>query len=274
MPTPIGNLEDLSFRALKRLSEAEVFFCEDTRVTKKLLSLLKERFNAAFSENARFISLHSHNENETIDKLDPVLFERPCVYVSDAGMPAVSDPGAKLVMWCKERQIPYEVLPGANAALTAYAASGELSGRFLFYGFLPHKQEARKAELLPLLASPWAIVLYEAPHRIQPLIELLRECAPDRLIEAFKELTKLHEKHLWGDAQTVAEQIRQTNTKGEWVVVVHPGSAVGSRAEAWLIDALSELQAPVKPLSKILARLTDENAGLWYDRLQEKKQQK
>lgn len=269
MPTPIGNLEDLSFRALKRLSEAEVFFCEDTRVTKKLLSLLKERFNATFQENARFISLHSHNENETIEKLDAALFERPCVYVSDAGMPAISDPGAKLVLWCQARQIPYEVLPGANAALTAYAASGELSGRFLFYGFLPHKHEERQKTLSHLLALPYAVVLYEAPHRIESLVTLLASLSPRREVAVFKELTKLHERAFTGTAETVAQRVTAGNTKGEWVAVIKPGDGDKPQADAWLISALCELQAPVKPLSKILSKLTQENAGVWYERLQE-----
>ena len=271
VPTPIGNLEDLSFRALKRLSDAEVFFCEDTRVTKKLLSLLKERFNASFQDNPRFISLHSHNEDEVLAGLDPAVFDRACVYVSDAGMPAVSDPGAKLVLWCQAHRLEYEVLPGANAALTAYAASGEAGGRFLFYGFLPHKQEARQEALKTLLPLPYAVVLYEAPHRIEALLGALGQLAPERTVAAFKELTKKFERSLIGPAATLLGQLAGLSNKGEWCVVIFPGGKDRGTNESWLIEALSDLQAPVKPLSKILAKLTQENPGEWYRRLQERK---
>ncbi len=114
VPTPIGNLEDISIRSLRILKEAELIFCEDTRVTKKLLTLLGEKNNLDFS-NKEFKSFHSHNENHILQSLTKETFSKNVVYVSDAGMPCVSDPGATLVDYCIKNQIPYDVLPGLDA---------------------------------------------------------------------------------------------------------------------------------------------------------------
>ncbi|GHS89641.1 ribosomal RNA small subunit methyltransferase I [Campylobacterota bacterium] len=268
-PTPIGNIDDLSFRTLDRLAGAEVFLCEDTRVTKKLLAILKTRFDRRFFENPRFISIHSHNEDATIALLDASLFSRPCVFVSDAGMPCVSDPGAKLVQFCLQNGIEYEVLPGANAAITAYAASG-CDQKFIFYGFLPHKKEARSAELSEILRLPFAAIFYESPHRIADFADLLALLDADRHIAAFKELTKLHENRFIGSAKEFAIALKNMNTKGEWTIVVF-GASVRRGVEGlgeWLIDELLNLPAPTKPLSKILAKISGEKSAIWYERLQ------
>ena len=123
VPTPIGNISDISLRSLDVLSTADIILCEDTRVTKKLIHLLKERHNLTTTE-PQFLSLHSHNEAEFIAKLTPDFFNANVVYVSDAGMPGISDPGQMLVRYCLNQGIAYDILPGANAALTAFVASG------------------------------------------------------------------------------------------------------------------------------------------------------
>ena len=137
VPTPIGNLSDISKRAIEALNEADIVFCEDTRVTKKLLSLLQ------IDLNKTFIAMHSHNENEIISKIDVSIFDKNVVYVSDAGMPGISDPGSKLIQFAQENNIKYDVIPGANALLTAFVASG-FEGEFTFFGFLPHKGKDRE----------------------------------------------------------------------------------------------------------------------------------
>ncbi|MDR3162591.1 MAG: 16S rRNA (cytidine(1402)-2'-O)-methyltransferase [Helicobacteraceae bacterium] len=267
LPTPIGNLDDLSFRALEKLREAEIFFCEDTRVTKKLLFLLQSRFDVRFCESARFIAMHSHNERMLVESLNSALLAKRCVYVSDAGMPCVSDPGAALVAFCVEHSVDYEVLPGANAAITAFAASGIESAGFLFHGFLPHKSLERKGVLTKLLQSETAVIIYESPRRITGFARLLRELEPDRRLFAVKELTKLYEKRFFGTAEQFAVTLDQLNLKGEWTIVIDRRQRAKRDQNEWLIEELLKLDAPVKPLSKILSRLTDERASLWYERL-------
>jgi 16S rRNA (cytidine1402-2'-O)-methyltransferase len=272
VPTPIGNLDDLCFRALDRLAEAEVFLCEDTRVTKKLLKLLADRRGVAFYPNPRFISLHSHNEGDKLKTLDRALFDRPCVYVSDAGMPCLSDPGALLVDYLNANQIAYDILPGANAAITAFAAFGSAGGgKFLFYGFLPHKSSARRSELLTLLNYPFAIALYESPRRIADFAALIKELAPDRFIGAFKEMTKLHEKRFIGLASEFETALETMIAKGEWTIIIAPKAIAPSAQNGELIDEIKNLQAPIKPLAKILAKLSGESVGAWYERLRQER---
>jgi 16S rRNA (cytidine1402-2'-O)-methyltransferase len=134
VPTPIGNIADISLRAMDALRDADILLCEDTRVTKKLLHILNERYNLERKEQ-NFISLHSHNEQAFIEKTTPEFFEKNVVYVSDAGMPGISDPGQLLVRYCQDNDVEYDVLPGANALLTAFVASGFVNTQMLFFGF-------------------------------------------------------------------------------------------------------------------------------------------
>jgi len=146
VPTPIGNPQDITIRAMKIFEKATLFLCEDTRQTKRLLHLLEERFDMAYPE-AEFISFNEHNGEARIEEFASVLDEKEIVYVSDAGMPVISDPGQILVEYCQKNGIDYDVLPGASAVTTAYAASGFEEGKFLFYAFLPHKGKERSAAL-------------------------------------------------------------------------------------------------------------------------------
>jgi 16S rRNA (cytidine1402-2'-O)-methyltransferase len=264
IPTPIGNLEDISLRSLKLLEQATLLLCEDTRVTKRLIYLLKERALIDPPEQ-RFISLHSHNEKELLSKLDPELFaDQTVLYVSDAGMPAVSDPGCELVRYARSHKIAYEVLPGANAALLAYAASGFCESRFLFYGFLPHKGSSRAEALHEALFNGFVTILYEAPHRILKLIEQICNIDPKRELFLIKEATKLHEKRFFGSAEEILRDLKSQNIKGEWVVVIN-----SDKKETGVIsvDDILALDIPKKQAARLIAKITGKSPKACYNDL-------
>ncbi|HBD8855424.1 TPA: 16S rRNA (cytidine(1402)-2'-O)-methyltransferase, partial [Campylobacter jejuni] len=138
IPTPIGNLSDISFRALELLKTCDLVFCEDTRVSRSLISLLNTKFHTDI-HISKFIALHSHNEKEVLASIDLKIFEKNVAYLSDAGMPGISDPGKALVEFAQENNIAYEILPGANAALVALVSSAFCQKEFIFIGFLANK---------------------------------------------------------------------------------------------------------------------------------------
>lgn len=210
VPTPIGNLSDISKRAIQALDEADVIFCEDTRVTKKLLNLLQIDYS-----NKTFYSMHSHNENEIISKIDVSIFDKNVVYVSDAGMPGISDPGSKLIQFAQKNNIKYDVIPGANAVLTALVASG-FEGEFTFFGFLPHKGSDRDKNLKEVINHDKIAIIYESPHRIEKLLNELKKEIPERIVFFAKELTKIHQTFIKDEVKNIT----LNNTKGEWVVVI------------------------------------------------------
>jgi len=264
VPTPIGNIGDISLRAIELLSSADILLCEDTRVTKKLIHILKERYNTSFRENQEFISLHSHNEKHFIEKLEPSFFESNVVYISDAGMPGVSDPGQALVAYCLENSLEYDVLPGANAVLTAFVASGFEETQMLFLGFLDHKGSSRAAGLQKALYNGFTTILYESPHRIEKLLLELEAEAPDREIFIAKELTKKYQKYLRGCASEILQKLNG-NFRGEWVVVL-------SAAETQADSAISQkdilaLDLPKKVQAKLISKITGENTKECYQRL-------
>jgi len=253
--TPIGNLKDISLRAKETLRDAEIIFCEDTRIAKKLLNLLE------IPLNKEFISMHSHNEEKILKNLDPqILKTKNVVYVSDAGMPGISDPGSKLVKFCQENNIPYTVIPGPNAALTAFVASG-FEGEFTFFGFLPHKGKERENKLNEVITHDKIAILYESPHRIEKLINELKKLIPNRTIFLAKELTKIHETFI----KEKAKNINLTNTKGEWVVIIDKG-------ENKKILELNEkdilnLPLPIKEKAKLLSKISDKSSKEIYQEL-------
>ena len=260
VPTPIGNLEDISFRALNALKGAELIFCEDTRVTKKLLNLLSQKYNYDFS-NKEFKSFHSHNENQILKSLDVDTFTKNVVYVSDAGMPCISDPGASLVDYCIKNNIQYDVIPGANAVLTAFAMSGFLDTEFSFYGFLAHKGTERSSKLDEIINSGKLSILYESPHRLLKLLEELSNKVPNRTIFLVKEISKLHQKIYKDKSSNLFEIFQKENIKGEWVVVIEPFKSQGQNLQ--LEDILS-LQLPPKIKAKLLAKLTGRSVKEHY----------
>lgn len=265
VPTPIGNLEDITIRALRTLERAEVVFCEDTRIARRLFSLLQERHGMAPRDPA-FISLHSHNEAAVIEGLEPALFDKEVVYMSDAGMPCISDPGAALAAWCRRNKVAYTVLPGPTAFATAYAASGFSEPHFLFYGFLPPKEKAREEALARLANEPYPVILYEAPHRLIKLLESLEKILPERRIFAAKELSKKHERYFEGKPEELMKTITGSLIKGEWVLVLDAkGQQEGEIDDR--IEEILKMELPPKKKAKMLAKITDETAGIWYDRL-------
>ena len=265
VPTPIGNLEDISQRSLRILVEAELIFCEDTRVTKKLLNLLGERNNLDFS-NKEYKSFHSHNEDKILKSLDKETFTKNVVYVSDAGMPCVSDPGASLVDYCIKNDIPYDVLPGANAILTAYAMSGFTATTFSFYGFLDHKGVSRASKLDDILNDDKLSILYESPHRLLKLLEELSIKEPSRTIFLAKEITKLHQKTYKNNALDLFKEFENINIRGEWVVVIQAKETIGYNLD--LLDIQSLDIAP-KIKAKLIAKMTGQSIKDVYQKLLE-----
>jgi len=263
VPTPIGNPQDITIRAMRIFEQAEVFLCEDTRETKKLLRLLNERFDMHYPD-ALFYSFHEHNGADRLREIGSKLKNHEVVYVSDAGMPAISDPGELLVEYAQQHSIPYDVLPGATAVATAYAASGFDSGKFLFFGFLPHKGKDREAKLDEILGSRYDVVLYEAPHRLKKLLDELLLNAPDRDIFVVKELTKRYQRYYRGTAKSVSEQILSETIRGEWVVII---SGIKSTPNTLSFEEILRFDLPPKPKAKLLAKLSDQSVKEWYEKL-------
>ncbi len=212
--TPIGNLEDITYRAVRLLKEADIIACEDTRHTRKLL--------AHFGISKPLVSYHEHNEEQRAEELIERLREGKSVaLVSDAGMPVVSDPGYRLVRRAAEEGIPVVPAPGPSAALTALAASGLPSDRFTFLGFLPPRGAQRRETLRRIAEMDTTVILFEAPHRILATLDDLRQVAGDRAIVAAREMTKIHEEFLRGTAEEVREELARRNSiKGEFTIVI------------------------------------------------------
>ncbi|MBD3788959.1 MAG: 16S rRNA (cytidine(1402)-2'-O)-methyltransferase [Campylobacterales bacterium] len=266
VPTPIGNPQDITIRAIKTFEKAEIFLCEDTRETKHLLRLLEERFEMAYPQ-AEFFSFNEHNGPERLTQLGSVLGSREVVYVSDAGMPVISDPGQILVAYCQENQIPYDVLPGASAAPTAYAASGFEEGKFLFFGFLPHKGSDRASALSEALHNGYNTVLYESPHRLEKLLGEIASLDGERELFLAKEISKKFQTYFSGTSKELDLAFRQINIKGEWVVIIK-----GKKAEekSLSFDEVLTLDMPPKPKAKLLAKLSDKSVKEWYEILMKK----
>ena len=212
--TPIGNLDDMSPRAVAALRDADVIACEDTRRTRKLLS--------HFGLPGR--DLVVLNEQTERRKAPEVVAEigrgRTVVLVSDAGMPGLSDPGYRLVRECIAAGIQVDVVPGPTAVVTALAVSGLPPGRFVFEGFLPRKAGDRRRRLASLAAEPRTIVLFESPHRIAATLEDLRDVLGDRQVALARELTKLYEEVLRGALSEVAAALAEKPPRGEITLVI------------------------------------------------------
>lgn len=213
VPTPIGNLEDITYRALNVLKDSSVIAAEDTRHTKKLLN--------HFKIPTPLISYHEHNkeisEKEIIKRLEK---GEKIALVSDAGMPAISDPGYELIKAAIQEDYPVVVLPGANAALCALIGSGLRTKEFLFYGFLPRKGQDKKGELERLKKLQATIIFYESPHRIKSTLKSLLEQFGDRQIAVARELTKIFEEYLRGKTSEILSWFDINEPRGEYCIVV------------------------------------------------------
>ena len=215
--TPIGNLGDLSPRAVAALEGADVIACEDTRRTRALLSAA-----AVSMATKRLLAVHEHNEAEQAAAIVALLGDgRRVALVTDAGMPAVSDPGRRVVHAAVTAGHRVEVVPGPSALVAAVAASGLRADRFVFEGFLPRRGRERKERLRTLGAERRAVVLYEAPHRVAATVDDLRAaCGPDRAVALARELTKLHEEVWRGTLDGAVAHLAASTPRGEYVVVV------------------------------------------------------
>ena len=214
--TPIGNLGDLSPRAVETLRDADVIACEDTRRTRKLLS------HTGIPAGGRLRAVHAHNEeHEAARIVDEVRAGLLVAYATDAGMPGVSDPGARVVLACRTAGVPIEVVPGPSAALAALALSGFSADRFVFEGFLPRKGKVRRERLEAIATEPRTVVLFEAPGRVPAtLTDLVAVCGDNRWVCVAREITKLHEEVFHGALGTAAALAHASDARGEHVIVV------------------------------------------------------
>lgn len=216
--TPIGNLEDISARALRILGEVDVVLCEDTRVTGKLLK--------HFEIDAKTMSYHAHSNDSREDEIIEMLQEgKSLALVSDAGTPTISDPGVKLVARIREElpQVVVSPIPGPSALMSALSVSGISSAQFVFLGFLPHKK-GRQTLFQEISESTRTVVCYESTHRIMKMLESLNELIPNRRIVIARELTKIYEQVQSGTIQEVYQYFLDNpdKVKGEFVVIVAP----------------------------------------------------
>lgn len=213
VPTPIGNLGDMTPRAIEVLGEVDLIAAEDTRNTQKLLN--------HFNISTKQISFHEHNTQERIPKLvEKLKTGINIAQVSDAGMPSISDPGHELVEACIKEDIPVVPLPGANAGITALIASGLIPQPFYFYGFLPRKNSEQKQELMNLKGHTSTIIFYEAPHRLKKTLKNMSEVLGNRKVVLCRELTKKFEEFIRGNLEEVMEWANTSEIRGEFVIIL------------------------------------------------------
>lgn len=227
VPTPIGNLEDMSFRAIRILKEADLIAAEDTRNTKKLCNY--------FEITTPVVSYHEHNKETSGEKLiHKVKQGLKVALVSDAGMPAISDPGYELVMEAISGKVTVVPLPGANAALTALIASGIPCQPFYFYGFLNRSKKDKRAELDSLKKQSATLIFYESPHRLKETLSIMLEVLGNRPIAICRELTKKYEEFIRGTLEEIIEWAKQDEIRGEFCIIIE-GSTVlhEEESESW-----------------------------------------
>ena len=213
VPTPIGNLEDITLRALNILRDCDLILAEDTRVTKRLLS--------HFEISKPILAFHAHNEHKSLETaMLKIQSNRLTVLVSDAGTPGISDPGFLLARACVANEIELECLPGPTAFVPALVVSGFPTDKFVFEGFLPHKK-GRQTRLKSLALEERTVVLYESPHRLLKCLEQIHEFfGPDRKVSVSREISKFFEEHQRGTAFDLHAHFTQKPPKGEIVIVI------------------------------------------------------
>lgn len=257
--TPIGNLGDVTVRAIETLRRCDVVACEDTRVTGKLLKHL--------GLSNRLWRYDDHSDAAARQRLVDLMREQAVALVSDAGTPLVSDPGYRLVREAREAGIAITSLPGACAAVTALTLSGLPNDRFLFAGFLPVKDKARSDALAALAAVPATLVFYETGPRLVKSLDAISQALPDREVSVARELTKLHEECRTGSASALAEHYAASPPKGEIVLLVGPppeGVPVETDPDLLLREALAELK-PSQAAAQV-ARATGLDRKALYQR--------
>jgi 16S rRNA (cytidine1402-2'-O)-methyltransferase len=253
--TPIGNLEDITLRALRVLKEADLIACEDTRETMKLLT--------HFDIQKRLVSYHEHNE---ITRAAEIVIEleqgAKVALVSDAGTPVVSDPGHHLVSLCLRHGIRVVPVPGASAFVAALAASGMPIEEFAFIGFLPSKPTDRRKSLRELASEQRTLVLYEAPHRLIDALEDALEILGNRAVVVAREVTKLYEEFMRGRIEAVLENLRKKAPRGEITLLIAPPDEEASRAEDGTGDSASAVPLARRVEEIALERGVDTKSAL------------
>lgn len=261
--TPIGNLSDISLRALAVLSRADLICAEDTRVTAQLLS--------AYNITGKLLSVREQNEQQMASKVIEALQAGKIVaQVSDAGTPAVCDPGAKLAT--RVREANHKVVPicGPSAVITALSAAGISEPNFYFAGFLPAKSKERETLLQSWANSPYTIVTFETPHRIEATLEQMSNLFPNRHITLARELTKTYETFLSGSVIDVQNTLKEDSNqrRGEMVLIIHPmpkeiSDELSPTAQLMVTELLNDL--PLKKIAQLVHNITGENKKLAYE---------
>ena len=247
--TPIGNLEDITLRALRVLKEADLIACEDTRQTQKLLNHYEIR--------KRMVSYHEHNEMTRAPELVIEMEQGAKVaLVTDAGMPAISDPGHHLVTLCLRHKIPVAPVPGATALVAALAASGMPTDEFLFLGFLPNRSTDRRKALKPLSGENRTLVFYEAPHRLREMLSDARQILGNRPAVVAREVTKLHEEFARGTLDELTAEFTRREPRGEITVLI------GAPNEHAALVSATSLSLPQRVEEIMRAQGMDQKAAL------------
>ncbi|MFM1525194.1 MULTISPECIES: 16S rRNA (cytidine(1402)-2'-O)-methyltransferase [Helcococcus] len=233
VPTPIGNLEDITLRSLRVLEEVDYIACEDTRTTKKLLD--------HYDIHKKLISYHKFNEKERIEELTNLALDNDIAVVSDAGMPGISDPGNILINALIERNVKYTVLPGPTAFTTALVMSGFKSMDFEFLGFIPSKNSEKNKFFNNILEKKHTLIFYETPHRILDTLEELSKIIPERKVAVAREISKIYEEvkiFLAKDYDSV-----KIVEKGEFVVLIDSDDTIEEIDDDFIIQKINELCA-------------------------------
>ena len=251
--TPIGNLQDASPRVLDTLRSADVLLCEDTRVTSKLLARFDIRVRMERCDQNIIAS-------RVASVLDRVAHGARVAFVSDAGMPGISDPGRHLVDAALDEGLPVEVIPGPSAVVCALVASGLPMEHFFFEGFLPRKAGARERRLRELAVIPGALVLYESPHRVVATLQAVAHVMPERRVALVRELTKVHEEVLRDGAPELAQHVASgPDVRGECVIVIEgPVERAAVEPHLSFEDAVAEGLSSSEPKSRLAKRLARE----------------
>ena len=239
--TPIGNLEDITHRAVRLLGQVDVIACEDTRHTKKLLN--------HYGINTRTISYHEHNERErSMELIERLKSGADVAVVSDAGTPGISDPGFRLARMAIDCDVQVVPVPGASALISALVASGLPTDEFFFGGFLPARSGARRARLAELRSLPATLIFYEGPHRIAATLKDALEILGERQAVVARELTKMHEEIARGSLSELTSRFSSPErARGEMVLIIDrtvmPGESTGNQSDASVSALVTEFEA-------------------------------
>lgn len=238
-PTPIGNLEDITYRTIRVLKEVELIACEDTRRTGRLLK--------HFEIDNDLISYHEHNEKMRTDEIiNKLKLNQDIALVSDAGMPGLSDPGEILIKAVVNEGIEVIPLPGPSAAVPALVASGFATDRFVFEGFLPRKGQDRRDRLASIKLDERTTIIYESPYRTKETVNDLARLMPDREIAVIREISKIHEEKLYGTAADIKKQIAEREIKGEIVIVISGDELLNKKDQVIDLSILEHLELLIK----------------------------